>query len=154
MLFFWTFYYVYIPTPLLETFRFTRTPNRPTVIVEGVNSSRVPLVWRFSLLSSETLEGIVFYRRRRSESEDKRIATRSGSQTFVYTRNEFKADYEAISSSRSATLVLLDVNNDEENKYTVRVTYSINVNRRRYPRSSTDVVVFGKYKYLIYFFGS
>lgn len=153
MLFFWTFYYVYIPTPLLETFRFTRTPNRPTVIVEGVNSSRVPLVWRFSLMSSETLKGIVFFRRRRSESEDERIATSSGSKPFVYTRNEFKAYYEAISSSRSATLVLLDVNNDEENKYTVKVTYSIN-DRRRYPRSTTDVIVFGKYKYLIYFFGS
>ena len=116
----------------------------------------MPLVWRFSLLSSETLKGIVFYRRRRSESEDrdKRIATKSGSQPFVYTRNEFKADYEAKSSSRSATLVLLDVNNNDEYKYTVRVTYSFDLNRRRYPRSRTDVVVFGKYKYLIHFFGS
>ena len=127
---------------VIETFRITSQPSRPTVVVEGVNSTGVSLAWSFSLTINESIRVIHFYRQR-SGGRDTRIATKRGNRPFAYASDEFKANYEAQSSSNSATLLLLDVNNNEEYTYTVRVSY-YDGNSYYYPRYRTDVVVYGK----------
>lgn len=135
------FYYL---LPIIETFSIARQPNRPTIVVEGVNSSLVVLAWRFSLKTNESIRVVHFNRQRPGESLT-RIATKRGSRPFAYASNEFKAKYNARSfSSSDVTLLLLDVNNNEEYTYTARVSYSDGT-RLHYTSWRTDVLVYGKY---------
>ena len=129
--------------PVIETFSIARQPNRPTIVVEGVNSSRVLLAWRFSLKTNESIRVVHFYRERSGERST-HIATKRGSRPFAYTRDEFKAKYKAQSSSSLVTLLLLDVNNNEEYTYNTRVLYSDGI-RSHYTSWRTDVLVYGKY---------
>ena len=39
----------------IETFSITRTPDKTTVVVEGVNSTKVALFWKFSLNANESI---------------------------------------------------------------------------------------------------
>ncbi|XP_068685574.1 tyrosine kinase receptor Cad96Ca-like [Montipora foliosa] len=122
-----------------ETFNITSSPARETIVVEGVNSSRVSLVWKYSLAINETIRTITFFRRISSSERDVRIATKRESEQFSYNSEEFKARYEALSSSqaKSATLVLLDVKNSEEYRYTLRISTNQGNQRHR-----TSLVVY------------
>lgn len=128
----------------IETFSITRTPDKTTVVVEGVNSTKVALFWMFSLNANESIRNIAFDRRRSGEN-DTRIATKRGNHAFTYADNdEIKANYVAQSSSTSATLVLVNVTNSEEYTYTLRLTYDDGNGRISRHKSSTFVVVYGE----------
>ena len=135
--------------PIIETFSIVRQPNRPTIVVEGVNSSLVRLVWRFSLKTNESIR-VVHFKRQRPGENLTRIATKRGSRPFVYASDEFKGKYNAQSFSSSVTLLVLDVNNNEEYTYTARVSYSDGT-RLHYTSWRTDVLVYGKYNCLNHF---
>lgn len=125
----------------LESFTFTRTPRDPKIVVEGVS---VSLVWTYKLESNERIQEVSF-RRQKSGQMETRIATSTrGSSIFVFNRKEFTAAYIARRSSRSATLVVRNVNSNEEYTYSLKVKYSDGV-RSKYPRSSVSVIVVGKY---------
>lgn len=129
--------------PIIETFSIARQPNRPTIVVEGVNSTRVLLAWRFSLKTNESIRVIHFYRERSGEKAT-RIATKRGSRPFAFASEEFKVKYKAQSSSSLVTLQLLDVNNNEEYTYNARVVYSDGI-RSHHTSWRTDVLVYGEY---------
>ena len=136
-----SFLYFISISPFSETFSITSSPARETIVVEGVNSSRVSLVWKYSLAINETISTITFFRRLSSSERDVRIAIKRESEQFSYNSEEFKARYEALSSSqaKSATLVLLDVKNSEEYRYTLRIFTNQDIQRHR-----TSLVVYGQ----------
>ncbi|XP_067030323.1 fibroblast growth factor receptor 3-like [Acropora muricata] len=122
-----------------EMFRITSSPESHTVVVESVNSSRISLVWTYTLAVNESIRTFTFFRRIPGDREDTRVAIKRGNRRFVYSSEEFRAKYEATSSSnsQSATLVLLDVTNSEEYTYTMRLI--TNFESRRF---STTIVVY------------
>ncbi|KAL9964728.1 hypothetical protein ACROYT_G028408 [Oculina patagonica] len=101
---------------LSESFTWTKTPKNPTVVVEGVNSKRVTLIWDFSASTSNY--SVTIRRQRPGESQETQIAYRPQNTAFNYTDQSFKKKYEA---SLPATLVLKDVKRNDEYVYTIRM---------------------------------
>lgn len=107
-----------------------------------MNSARVELVWEYTLEANERFRISAIDRQGPGENKSTRIATRIGEKSaFILASSEFKADYEA---KLPATLVLLDVKNNEEYTYTFLLTY--NDSARNYNRQfKVSVVVYGKW---------
>ena len=99
-----------------ESFNFTRKPADPTVVVEGVNSTQVHLVWNFTVASSFLLS---IKRRRPTGFQTTQIAARTDSSSAFNVRN---SDYEA---NLPATLVIKDVTRNDEYVYSVRVLSTV-----------------------------
>lgn len=126
-----------------ESVTFTKQPPNPQVIVEGVNSRRVWLVWSFTLNSSETLRSITIERKRPGENVPTRIATRPyANSSFILVNNKFKEKYSARSPS---TLVLKDVKRTDEYIYSLEVFYWNGIRNGR-KKSDVHVLVFGEYE--------
>jgi len=106
-----------------EAFTFTNEPEKPTVVVEGVNSTLVRLIWEFALGPDESVLTVTFDRQKPGESMRTLIASRYGNTPFTFARVKFANKYRAL---LPATLVLLNVNKNEEFLYSLRVTYSRN----------------------------
>ena len=123
-----------------EAFIFTEQPDRPTIVVQGVNSTRVLLVWNYNLTRNERFR-ISTFNRISAENVGTRIATRIyENSSFVFARIEFKANYETL---LPATLVLLDVKNSGRHIYYFLVTYTDGV-RNYNIKSEVTVIVYGK----------
>ena len=95
----------------------TGEPADPTVVIEGVNSTQVQLVWNFNASSSSFLVSI---RRRPPTGSVSQIASRlSGSSLGFNVLNSLKSAYEA---NLPATLVIKDVTRND-----VKYVYSISI---------------------------
>lgn len=128
---------------ILEAAIFTRKPNNPTFVVEGVNSSRVPLRWNFALDKGESFTSVTIERSRPGTNSRTRIATRrSANASFIFARNSYRTYYAAI---LPATLVLKDVKGSDEYIYTLKIFYSNGVRNGR-TENSVSIVVFGEYQ--------
>lgn len=131
------FYYL-----ILEAATFTRKPANPTVVVEGVNSSRVPLRWNFALDKGESLRSVTIERSRPGDKSRTRIATRlSANDSFIFARSSYRTHYAV---RLPATLVLKDVRRNDEYIYTLEIFYSNGVRNAR-TENSVSIVVFGEY---------
>ena len=128
---------------VLESVTFTREPANPTIVIEGVNSSRVLLIWAFSLGRGEKLESVTIERARPGEDSRTTIATRpSANDSFIFARNTFTTDYEVI---LPATLTLKRVERTDDYTYILTVFYA-NSTRQGQAEATVSVVAFGKYQ--------
>ena len=126
-----------------ESVTFTREPSNPTIVIEGVNSGRVLLIWTFSLGKGESLEGVTIERARPGENRRTRIATRlSANDSFIFASNAFKSDYGV---RLPATLVLKNVERTDEYIYFLGIFYSNGIRKGR-TEAIVSVVVFGEYQ--------
>ncbi|KAL9964729.1 hypothetical protein ACROYT_G028409 [Oculina patagonica] len=124
---------------LAQAVTFTRTPHNPTIVMDGVNSSRVSLIWRYALDKGEQLRSVTIESARPGEKGRTRIATRpSANGTFVFARNRFRLYYGA---RPPATLVLKDVKTTGENTYTLGIFYYNGIRNGKL-ENSVSVVVF------------
>lgn len=108
------------PRVISESFNFTRKPVDPTVVVEGINSTRVQLVWDFTAASGSSF--LISIKRRSIAdpgSQSIQIAARSDSSSAF---NGVPPDYEA---NLPATLVIKNVSRNDEFTYSVGV---LNIN--------------------------
>ncbi|XP_020614881.1 uncharacterized protein LOC110053033 [Orbicella faveolata] len=121
-----------VTVTVAESFNLIRRPADPTVVVEGVNSTQVHLVWNFTDCSSFA---IIIDRERPDGSQNTRIASRSG-PTF----NIFNSDYEA---NLPATLVIKNVTRNDEYVYVFAVFNTYNFKREL--EDSVAVEVLCKY---------
>jgi len=129
--------FIVAPRPF-EAFIFTEQPDRPTIVVQGINSTRVLLVWNYNLTRNERFR-ISTFNRISAENVGTRIATRIyENSSFVFARIEFKANYETL---LPATLVLLDVKNSGRHIYYFLVTYTDGV-RNYNIKSEVTVIVY------------
>ncbi|KAL9964725.1 hypothetical protein ACROYT_G028405 [Oculina patagonica] len=105
-----------------ESFTWTRRPaHKLTVVVKGVNSSRVSLIWDFSASSNYLVS---LSRQRPGEVRSTQIASRYASTAFWYTNETFRSKYEL---RPPANLVLKDVKQNDEYVYTITVENSTGV---------------------------
>ena len=108
----------------MAQFPWTKEPSSPIVVVEGVNNTNVRLEWGYAASARTSIVSIKIERKR--DGTAKRIAAKSGdasarpSSLELVDRNQDGREYEVFDP---ATLVLKEVNNDEEYEYVISVDY-------------------------------
>ena len=118
-------------------FRWTKEPSSPIVVVEGVNNTNVRLEWDYNVAVRQLIVNVQIERKRNGTL--KIIARKSGQATIYPTsldlvdRNQDGREYEVV---EPATLVLRDVNSDEEYEYIISVDY--------FPTSSSQLTTVSK----------
>ena len=118
-------------------FRWTKEPSSPIVVVEGVNNTNVRLEWDYNVAVRQLIVNVQIERKRNGTL--KIIARKSGQATIYPTsldlvdRNQDGREYEVV---EPATLVLKEVNSDEEYEYVISVDY--------FPTSSSQLTTVSK----------
>ena len=118
-------------------FRWTKEPSSPIVVVEGVNNTNVRLEWDYNVAVRQLIVNVQIERKRNGTL--KTIARKSGQATINPTtldlvdRNQDGREYEVV---EPATLVLKEVNSDEEYEYVISVNY--------FPTSSSQLTTVSK----------
>lgn len=123
----------------LGSLTFSRRPDNPTIVVEGVNSTNVDLIWDILPGNNEVVNSLHLIRQRPGDVNQVTIASRRSSTTFTLS-DSFANEYRA---NLPATLRLLNVDNTEEYVYTLQVNYEQN-NVPRRNEDSVTVIVRGK----------
>ena len=124
----------------LGSLTFSRRPNKPAIVVEGVNSTSVDLTWDILPSGGEVVQNLFFVRQRPGDVNQVTIASRGSSTSFTLLSDSFANEYRA---NLPATLRLLNVDNTEEYVYTLQVNYLLN-NRPRRMEDQVTVIVRGK----------
>ncbi|XP_073254921.1 uncharacterized protein [Porites lutea] len=108
-----------------EAIRWDKQPDKPTILVEGVNNTgeSLKLVWTFVTEPSEIIDRVTFQRRRGDADASEDIATNKEGGAF----NVFSKFISNYSASPLATLILRNpVTNDDEFIYSIVVSLSKN----------------------------
>lgn len=114
----------------MAQFPWTKEPTSPIIVVEGVNNTNVRLEWDYDAAIRPSIVTVNIERKR--DGTEKTIAVKGGqssarpSSLLLKNRNQDGSEYEVLDP---ATLVLKEVNNDEEYEYVISVDY--------YPSSSS-----------------
>ena len=124
----------------LGSLTFSRRPDNPTIVVEGVNSTNVDLIWDILLGNNEVVDNLILIRQRPGDVNQVAIASRTSSTAFTLLSDSFANEYRA---NLPATLRLLNVDNTEEYVYTLQVNYDLD-NRPRRMDDRVRVIVRGK----------
>ena len=125
----------------LEALTFTRRPDKPTIVVEGVNSTNVDLIWEILPGSGEVVQNLFLIRQRSGDVNQVPVASRKYSSSFNLATDSFANEYRA---NLPATLRLLNVDNTEEYVYTLQVSYELSNNNVERDEDSVTVIVHGK----------
>ncbi|XP_044180167.1 leucine-rich repeats and immunoglobulin-like domains protein 2 isoform X1 [Acropora millepora] len=118
-------------------FPWTKEPSSPIIVVEGVNNTDVRLEWDYDAAFRRLIVNIKIVRK--GGGSEKQIARKSGEATInptsldLVNRNQDGREYEVV---EPATLVLKDVNDNEEYEYVISVDY--------FPTSSSEQVTDSK----------
>ena len=121
------------------SFDYSKEPDNPFIVVEGVNSTRVKLQWEFSLTSSESV-AIITVSVGKPGEQSVFIGGKSGPNGVYKVEDVMKDKYEL---EEPATLVIKTVTRNEDgNRYIFRVFLQGEFNPRE---SSASLEVFGKY---------
>lgn len=110
--------------------------------MEGLNSGRVLLVWKFTLDSSENLQKITIGRRRPDGNQVTTIATRPDANSSLSVDGKFRVFYNTKSP---ATLVLKNVRRTDDYVYCLEIFYSDGIGNGR-TKTDVRVRVFGEYE--------
>ena len=132
----------------LEALTFTTRPDKPTIVVEGVNSTNVNLIWDILPGNTEVVQNLFLIRQRQGDTNQEQIASRKYSSSFTLAGG-FANEYSA---NLPARLTLLNVDNTEEYVYTLQVSYDLN-NVPQRMEDSVTVIVRGKSNNFAFFLG-
>ena len=125
----------------LEALTFSKRPDNPTIVVEGVNSTNVDLTWGISTTGGEVLDKLFFKRQKSGDDNLVNIASRKSSTAFTLLSSSFETEYRA---SLPARLTLLNVDNTEEYIYSLEVSYDDSSNVPQEVVEKVTVIVRGK----------
>ena len=132
------------PWAILEAIRWDRQPEKPTILVEGVNNTgeSLKLVWTFAAKKpSEVIERVTFQRRRDDADVAEDIAVNSRGRAF----NVFSKFISNYSASLPATLILRNpATNDDEFIYSIEVLLIDNNVPVQSLSDKVQLIVFGK----------
>ena len=125
----------------LGSLTFSRRPDNPTIVVEGVNSTNVDLIWDILPGNNEVVQNLFIVRQNLKPGDVSlvTIASRTYASSFTMS-NSFANEYRA---NLPATLRLLNVDNTEEYVYTLQVSYDLN-NVAQRMEDRVTVIVYGK----------
>ena len=130
------------PWAILEAITWDRQPEKPTILVEGVNNTgeSQKLVWTYVTEASESIARVTFQRRRDDADVAEDIASNSRGGPFAVF-SKFISNYSA---SLPATLILRNpVTNDDEFIYSIVVSFLRNDRPERLS-DQVQLIVFGK----------
>ena len=137
----------------MAQFPWTKEPTSPIIVVEGVNNTNVRLEWDYDAAFRRLIVNIKIVRK--GGGSDKEIARKSGEATINPTsldlvdRNQDGRKYEVV---EPATLVLKDVNNNEEYEYIISVDYfSTSSSQLVTASKSVFIDVKGEEEFVFYF---
>ena len=125
----------------LGSLTFSRRPDNPTIVVEGVNSTNVDLVWGVLPDNNEVVDDLFLIRQRPGDVNLVIIATRTSTGSFNFETDSFANEYRA---NLPATLRLLNVDNTEEYTYSLQVSYDDSNGVPREINDRVTVIVRGK----------
>ena len=125
----------------LGSLTFTRKPDKPTIVVEGVNSTNVDLIWDILSSSGEVVNYLQLIRQRLGDFNHVTIASRKSNTGFTLLSDSFANEYRA---NLPATLWLLNVDNTEEYTYSLQVRYDDSNGVPREINDHVTVIVRGK----------
>ena len=131
------------PWVILEAIRWVKQPEKPTILVEGVNNTgeSLKLVWTFVTEPSEFIERVAFQRRRDDADPPEDIAVNTEGGAFIVFA-KFISNYSA---SVPATLILRNpATNDDEFIYSIVVLLSRNDRPEPSLTDKVQLIVFGK----------
>ena len=131
------------PWAILEAIRWDRQPEKPTILVEGVNNTgeSLKLVWTYVTEPSEFILRVKFQRRRDDADVAEDIASNFGGGPFTFF-SKFISNYSA---SLPATLILRNpVTNDDEFIYSIVVSFFRNDRPEPSLSDQVQLIVFGK----------
>ena len=122
---------------------FTKEPNNPTMVVEGVNTSLVRLVWEYGVLNDgESITSINIARGTPGSSALPTVlASKSGTDAFTLQPGIDAKKYRAL---LPLTLELLNVNNNEEFFYRITFALRLSSGLVEISQSQVRIVVNGK----------
>ena len=103
---------------ILESFNFTGKPADPIVVIDGVNSTEVQLVWNFTAAPSSSF-AVIINRRRPTGSQLTQVASRnslSGSSSAFNV-----PDPDTYEANLPATLVIKNVTRNDEYVYSISI---------------------------------
>ena len=123
-----------------EALAFTKKPDDPRIVVEGVNNTDVDLIWYILPGNNEVVHDLFLLRRRPGYANQETIASRTFSSSFTLATESFSKEYRAY---LPATLRLLNVDNTEEYIYILQVGFNLN-NVPRREEEQVRVIVRGK----------
>ena len=103
----------------------TKTPGDPFIVVDGVNNTRVDLVWEYSEPEARIVSVNIVRKREDEGTDDEvtiapRFGEGSGTATAFNVPTNLRSKYIA---RLPATLQLLNVKDGEEYVYIIRVSY-------------------------------
>ena len=128
---------------ILEAIRWDRRPEKPTILVEGVNNTqeRQKLVWIFFPEASETIRSVTFQRQRVAADIPEIIAGNSdGGEFTVFV--PFISNYRV---ERPSTLIFRNpVTNDDEFIYSIRISFLRNNLPMPGFSDKVQLIVYGK----------
>ena len=102
-------------------------PDDPTIVVLGVNSSEVSLIWETcGGNAGETIRSYSFFRQRPDSIETEQIASRDANQGFTMI-GPFK-NSNKYQASLNQELKIFNVQRDEEYVYTLQVDFRVSDN--------------------------
>ena len=126
-----------------DAIRWTRQPEKPTILVEGVNNTGAALVWDFEVEISETVERVTFRRQRDVADSPVVIAISTFSTAFTLFP-QFISNYSA---RLPATLILRNaVTSDEDFIYSIEVSLLRNNIPAPSFKDRVQVIVQGKHQ--------
>ena len=123
-----------------EALTFTKKPDDPRIVVEGVNNTDVNLIWDILPGNNEVVNDLFLLRRRPGDAIPETIASRKFSSSFTLATESFSEEYRAY---LPATLRLLNVDNTEEYIYALQVSFDLN-NVPKREEDQVRVIVRGK----------
>ena len=121
-------------------------PEDPKIVVLGVNSNAVSLKWDFSTDSGETIQSLVFKRKRPGDASAKEelIASRLGGDSKLFTMIAPFKDLKKYKALRPSELQIYNVQRDEEYLYILQLNYVTSGNVALSENSEVLVDVKGK----------
>ena len=116
----------------MAQFPWTKEPSSPMIVVEGVNNTDVHLEWDYAAAVRPSILTVNIERKR--DGTEKGIAIKGGQSSkrpSPLALEDINQDGREYGVLDPATLVLKEVNNDEEYEYVISVVY--------YPSSSSSI---------------
>ena len=105
-----------------EAITFSTQPEKPFVVVVGVNDSDRDLIWKYISEAGETVQSVSFERNKPGDSTPVTLAKRFANTGFTVFE-PYGKDYDANLNNRLRTK---KVTNDQEYVYTIVMYYSKN----------------------------
>ena len=123
-----------------DAFTWTKQPDNPTFVIEGVNSSSVSLEWAYTLHSGERVVSFLIQRGKPDHAGRTNKASWVGNNSIIIEPG-LEKDFTA---SLPSTLELLKVHNDEEFIYYI-IFFVTQLSGQSFIKSSqTRIIVNGK----------